>query len=341
VASSRPERLSWEYEDGPDVGRDVPITSPPREEEAPGILAPPAARAEDNGSENGRATGCEEREVRAEDPGLSPETNRRVTEELRDVVGAERVRVPTSRPHATRGEHPHQHGFAAYMNQHRFQLIRATMIALTFGAIISLITGLWWLLPLAAGVHALGTMTVVMTIVRMTTISEHPGAELAAALGEEGVSNPDEHFSRMVEEFRDTEEAGATEVISPGYNERTADAQFDTARASGEQSGAMTPSSQPSEPAGGGAPDLIIWTTALALFVLSIVLPATMGGGWLWLLTAVMVPLIAAWMVMQRLMITRPGQLHVQGRGPIVAIVVCTAVAVAGFCALVALAFSH
>jgi hypothetical protein len=260
---------------------------------------------------------------------------------LREVVGAERVRVPAERPYATRGEHPQQHGFAAYMNQHRFQLIRATAIVLTFGAIISLITGIWWLLPLAAGVHALGTMTVVMTIIRMSTISEHPSPEVAAALADEGVSNPDEHFSRMVEEFRATEEAGASEVISPGYNRRTADAQFDTARASGEQSGAMTPTSQPSEPAAGGAPERIIWTTALALFALSIVLPATMGGGWLWLLTAVMVPLIAAWMVMQRLMITRQGQLHFQGRGPITAIVVCTAVAVAGFCAIVALAFSH
>jgi hypothetical protein len=227
------------------------------------------------------------------------------------------------------------------MNQHRFQLIRATAIVLTFGAIISLATGIWWLLPLAAGIHALGTMTVVMTIVRMTTVSEHVSPELAAALAEEGVRNPDEHFSRMVEEFRERDEAGATEVISPGFNERTADAQTDTAEAAGEQSGAMTPTSEPSEPAGGGAPDVLIWSTALSLLVLSIVLPATMGGGWLWLLTAVMVPLIAAWLVLQRLMITRAGAVHLQGRGPILAIVLCTTAAVAGFCAIVALAFAH
>lgn len=44
---------------------------------------------------------------------------------------------------------------------------------------------------------------------------------------------------------------------------------------------------------------------------------------------------------MQRMMITRRNQLHLQGRGPVVAIIIGTAVAVAAFCALVALAFQH
>src|SRR5438270_5801933 len=180
----------------------------------------------------------------------------------------------------------------AALNMHRFQVLRATAIVLTFGAVIALITGDWWLLPLAAGVHALGTMTVTLTITRMTTISEHPSAELAAAMSEEGVHNPDEHFSRMVEEFRpqpneEAAEGGATEVISPGYNERDVSAEADTAAASAEQSSAMTPTGQPSHPSGtGGAPDILIWSTAVSLLVLSIVLPAAGGGGWLWLTTA-------------------------------------------------------
>lgn len=74
---------------------------------------------------------------------------------------------------------------------HRFQLIRASSIVLTFGAVVALATGKWWLLPLATGVHALGTMTVLLTSVRMTTISEHPSPTVAAALAEEGVSSPD------------------------------------------------------------------------------------------------------------------------------------------------------
>jgi hypothetical protein len=85
----------------------------------------------------------------------------------------------------------------------------------------------------------------------------------------------------------------------------------------------------------------LIWSTGLSLAVLSIVLPAAEGGSWLWLLPAVMLPLIGAWMVMQRLMMTRKGQLHVQGRGPVLAIIICTAIAVAVFCAIVAIAFAH
>jgi hypothetical protein len=76
MASSRPERLSWEYGDGPETGEEVPIASPPRDEEAPGTPAPPPEQSSDRRAAQ-RGGGEEEREVRAEDPGLSPEANRR------------------------------------------------------------------------------------------------------------------------------------------------------------------------------------------------------------------------------------------------------------------------
>jgi hypothetical protein len=335
--TSRSERQPWEYESGPDVD----ITSEPRAEEQPGVprVAPldePPPQPE--GSDDAE----EEREVRAEDPSLSPETNERVTAELREVVRADRVRVPKDRPRATRGEHPEQHGMAAYLSMHRFQIVRNTAIALTFGAIVALATGTWWLLPLAAGVHAVGTMTVALTTIRMTTISESPSAELGAALSAEGISNPDEYFSRMVEEFRTQPERGASEVLSPGFNERTVDAETNTPEADAEQSSAMTPTAQPSESGGeGGTPDYLIWTTAGSLFLLSIVLPAVMGGGWLWLLTAVMVPLVIGWVLMQRLMMARSEKARVDSRSSMVVIVVSTAIAVAAFCAVVAFAFQH
>jgi hypothetical protein len=226
-----------------------------------------------------REGGTETREVRAEDPDLSPGTNQRLTEELREVVGEERVKVPADRPHATRGQHPHQHGVAARFEVNRFQLLRTTAIVLTFGAVIALITRDWWVLPLAAGVHALGTMVVTLTVIRLTTMSEHPSPEVAAAMAEEGVRNPDERFSRMVEEFRAEPERGATEVISPGFNERSAPADVDTPAAA-EQSSAMTPTGQPSRPGGERGPDAMVWVTLTSLLVLSIVLPPLTGGGW-------------------------------------------------------------
>ena len=346
MSTSRGKRQSWEYADGPTVGEDVPITSPPREEESPGVPKPPPepGRRDARGGGGRDGAGREVREVRAEDPELSPDTNERLTSELRDVVGTNRVEVPADRPRATTGEHPGQHGPGARLQMDWFQFIRMSAIVLTFGAIIALITNDWWVLALAAGVHAFGTMTVGLTVIRLTTTSEHPSPTVAAAMAEEGVHNPDERFSRMVEEFRSEPERGVSEVISPGFNERSAPADTETADAAAEQSSAMTPTSQPSQPGGSrGAPDALVWATMVSLLVLSIVLPPLTGGGWMWVLTAVMVPLLVGWGIFQRMMVTRRNQLHetVQGRGPLVAIVLCTALAVAAFCAVVAFAFQH
>lgn len=292
----------------------------------------------------GTATGpaeTEEREVKAADPELSAETNARLTEELREVVGTDRVEVPTGRARATLGERPQrERGLGMYLSQHRFQLVRAAAIALTFGAIISLITNDWWLLPLAAGVHALGTMTVVMTILRMTTVTEHPSPELGAALADEGISSPDERFSAMVDEFRPQPEGATGDVLSPGHNERTVEAGVDPARAGAEQSTAMTPTAEPSEPGGeGSTPDYIIWATAASLLILSFVVPPFWGGGWMWLLPAVMVPLLIGWVAIQAVMVNRGDAVQITSRKPLVAVVLGTVIAVAIFCAIVAIAY--
>jgi hypothetical protein len=47
----------------------------------------------------------EVREVVSDDPSLSPEANRILTEEAREAVGADRVRVPRDKPHAERERH--------------------------------------------------------------------------------------------------------------------------------------------------------------------------------------------------------------------------------------------
>jgi hypothetical protein len=246
--TSRTERLPWETAGGPEVGKDIPITGEPRPELAPGVPAPPPEEQPDS-HENRQ---LEEREVVAEDPELSPETNQRVTEELREVVGSDRVKVPADRPRPSRGEERPRPSGGAYLSMHRMQLIRITVIVLTLAAIVSLATGHWWLLGVAAGVHALGTMTVTMFIVRLTTITERPSPTLAAAMSEEGVSSPEERFSEMVEEFQEQPDHGASEVLSPGSNERTASAAENPAQATAEQSSAMTPTAEPSQPLGEG-----------------------------------------------------------------------------------------
>ena len=104
----------------------------------------------------------------------------------------------------------------------------------------------------------------------------------------------------------------------------------------------MTPTAEPSEPGGeGGTPDVLIWTTAAALLVVSLVIPAVSGGGWMWLLTAVMLPLLAAWMVVQWLFRVRGERVHLRGSRSLAASALCTVLAVAAFGAAIAFAFQH
>jgi hypothetical protein len=279
----------------------------------------------------------EAREVKADDPNLSADLNARLTAELREVIGADSVVVPRDRAHFSEGEGRDGHGILGYITMHRLQLVRATAIVLTFGLIVALATNMWWLLPVAAGVHALGTMTIVLTTTRLLTISEHPSPELAAALSEAGIRSTEEFFSGMADEFRPAPTRSTGDVLSPGSNERTADATMDPARAGAEQSSAMTPTAQPSQPAGDGeAPDLIIRSLLAALLIASFVIPPISGEGWMWLLPVVMIPVLGIWFYLQRLMAVHPEQVRVEGAKAIIGIALGTAVAVAAFCAVLA-----
>jgi hypothetical protein len=339
MSPARGDRADWELADGPVVGEDVPLTSAPREEHGGEPVEPesqpPAAEAEAEPE-------LEEREVVSADPELSPETNERLTAELREVVGRDRVRVPADRPRVSAGEPGPQSGPLSFISIHRLNLIRTGAIALTVGAIIALASGQWWVLPLAAGLHAVGTMAVMLTSLRLASVTEHPAPEVAAAMSEDGISGPDERFSAMVGEFSEPQPGGAGEVISPGHNERTVHAGDEPAAAAAEQSSAMTPTSHPSRAAGeGSAPTAWSWSIGLVLLVASIAIPAASGGGWLWLLTAVMVPLLGGWAGFERLVARAPQRTQATSSRAQTAIVSGTIAGVVIFCALVALAFQH
>src|SRR4051794_9001246 len=94
----------------------------------------------------------ERRKVIVDEPGLSDETNRAVTEEVRAAVGGDEVRVPEDRPraHAPRP----RSGLVATLAANRLVLIITFLTFLVVGAILSLVTGSWWFLLLAVAVHA-------------------------------------------------------------------------------------------------------------------------------------------------------------------------------------------
>jgi hypothetical protein len=91
-------------------------------------------------------------------------------------------------------------------------------------------------------VLGLVTFVVVRTVLSMTSNRERPSATTVAALEEEGVTNPEAHFSELVKEF--TPDDG-----SQG-GRRTSGVEDDHLRAAAEQEGANTPSGGPSKPVG-------------------------------------------------------------------------------------------
>lgn len=202
----------------------------------------------------------ERRRVEARDPSLSPAANRILTDELRQVTGGGEVEVPADRPRAGGERHGGRPGLLVGMAQNRIALGLTFAVAVVVGAILSLATGSWWILPIPIAVHALGTFVVFGLLMQMTTETEHLSPTAAARLEDEGVADPDAVFGELVEEFapegKDARvgdgERGTAEALSNEHDERETPAHEDPAEAAVEQKSAMTPSQDRSRPVGPG-----------------------------------------------------------------------------------------
>lgn len=183
----------------------------------------------------------ERREVRADDPSLSPEANRILTEELRAAVGRDAVELPAERRHAERERHGRHSGVAVVLAGNRLLIAMTFLAALVVGAVVSLATGSWWFLPLALGVHALGTIAVVTVALGMTTQTEHMSPTAAARLEDEGVEDPDALLTDLVEAYAPEDRKG---------DEQQTPAHEDPAQATAEQRSSVTPSQHGSRPVG-------------------------------------------------------------------------------------------
>jgi hypothetical protein len=188
------------------------------------------------------------RDVTVAEPQLSDRTNQHLTDEVRDVVGAERVAVPPDRAHVSRGERPEtdgagRGGLAAALGRKNLMVVMIGASSVVVAAIIALLIGDWWILPLAFVVLSVVTAAIVAIVFRMTAVRERPSPTTAAALEEEGVSDPERHFSELVAEY--TPEAGPDRA-----NRRDTGVDENPAQAAAEQESAITPSGGPTRPSG-------------------------------------------------------------------------------------------
>lgn len=154
------------------------------------------------------------REVVVHEPQLSDDANAALTHDLLDVVGRPVVSVPADRPYANLGEGedaPHSSGRAT-LSENRFIIGQVGGVLIVVGTIVALVTGNWWLLPLAVAVLGLGTALVIRMVLTMTSHDERPSASTVAMLEEEGVEDPESLFSDIVDEFADPRVNGGRRV---------------------------------------------------------------------------------------------------------------------------------
>jgi hypothetical protein len=192
-------------------------------------------------------TQLERRAVEVHEPGLSDSTNAQLTDEVRDVIGADEVEIPADRPHPSTGEHVERRRSLPlpFPLPNNFVVAQGGLALVVIGAIAALavVTHVWWTLILALIVLGAMTYLVVAMIVKMTSNPERPSSTTVAAMEEEGVDDPEQLFSDVVAEF-------TAEPDADGETGRNTDAVDDPAKAAAEQRDATTPSGGPSRAVG-------------------------------------------------------------------------------------------
>jgi len=144
----------------------------------------------------------EKRRVESHDPTLSDHANRLLTDELRQVVGAESVTVPLARHDAAGDRHAtHSPGVADLINVRMGLVVTAFVLLISGGVVVVAAGGTVALVVVTAALVAC-VAVIVWVVGRMTDEREHPSPQLSAALEEEGVGDPDRLLTDLADEYR-------------------------------------------------------------------------------------------------------------------------------------------
>ncbi len=187
----------------------------------------------------------EERAVEVNDPKLSADANRRLTEAVREVIGADRVLVPADRPHVSQGERS-KLPFFKDMSALKAASIGSLAVAIGVGLIILTRAGnQWWLLAIVIVLLTVTLASMTMTIMNLASTTEYPDPFLVALLNEQGMRDPEGRFTEMVHEFM---------PVTTGDDEhRTTAVEDDPAQALAEQQESGTPAGGASTAVGPGS----------------------------------------------------------------------------------------
>jgi lysylphosphatidylglycerol synthetase-like protein (DUF2156 family) len=242
------------------------------------------------------------REVVADDANLSRTANQLLTEELRDAIGTDEVSLPEDRARDAGRVGTREH--RSLVTQ---LVVNRMLVGITFAMLVvvgvtaSLATGSWWALVGAVAVHAVATFLVLSFTLQVTSEVEHVAPTTAARLEDEGVADPDQALSDLIEQYGPSDERhGATETVSGGHNEVSASPDEDPRRSAQEQRSAITPAGTPVGPSReGGAPALLPLLAVGASVIVGLVAAVAIGGI-AWIGALLLVVAAVAWALLVR-----------------------------------------
>jgi hypothetical protein len=242
------------------------------------------------------------KDVRVDDPQLSAEANRVLTAELRDALGADTAEVPADRAAASERLPPQARGtLRTVVAENRLLVGWTFLVVVLIAVVVSIATESWWALVVGCGVHAAATVIVASLALRLTTEVEHMPAAQAERLREAGVADPDKVLTDLVEGYAAPgRDADAAEVVSGGNNRITRRPHEHAAQATAEQRTALTPSADPSEPAGDNGMPMILPFVAVFASVLVGLGAAIAEGGIAWVGAVVLIAAAAGWALLTR-----------------------------------------
>jgi hypothetical protein len=244
-------------------------------------------------------------EVRVDDPDLSPEANRLLTAELQEALGTDRAEIPVEEAaESHRLPDGERRSLGSVLGTNRLLVAVAFIPLLVIGVMISLSTDSWWAVVAACAVHAVGTLIVASVALRVTTAVERVTPTTAARLQDEGVGDPDQALTDMLERFSPGDDRSAAEVVASGHNRVTARPGEDRGRAEAQQRTALTPASEPSEPSGSGGMPMVLPVVAVAASLIVAIAAAVFEGGIASIGAALLLGASVGWLLIERRMAT-------------------------------------
>lgn len=142
------------------------------------------------------------RVVQSTDPSLSDEANRRLTQELRQVIGRDSVELPNGRADHRSDRHATHSSLMAAAIALKFEiLLVGLVVAMTVLIALALTTGSSWLTGVALVLLLPAVWIIAASVMKLFGEHEHLDPETVALLSAEGVGDPDHYFNELVHDF--------------------------------------------------------------------------------------------------------------------------------------------